>query len=177
MQLYLMRHGQTNYNLLGLCNADPSRDVSLTDEGRQQAREAAEQLRHKPLDRILVSELPRTRQTAEIINRYHGVEIQVEPAINDIRSGFEDRPVSEYQAAIAGDPLRAKVAGGESLLEYKYRVVSFLCRLRERPYRSILLVAHEETLRVMVAWLENLPDEAMPDLHFRNCELLSFELT
>lgn len=177
MRLYFMRHGQTNYNLLGLCNSDPTRDVHLTDTGRQQAIQAAEQLKTAGLDLILVSELPRTRQTAELINRYHQAEIRVHPAINDIRTGCEDRPVAEYQASIATDRLRGKVNDGESLLDYKQRVMGFLLWLQQQTSQSVLVVAHEETLRVVTAWFEHLPDEAMPDLHFANCQILNYILS
>lgn len=69
MKLLLMRHGQTNYNRLGLCNDDPRDAVYLTDLGRRQALAAAVALRAARLEHIFVSELPRTRQTAEIVNR------------------------------------------------------------------------------------------------------------
>ncbi len=38
MNLYLARHGRTNYNDLGLCNADPTVDVHLTALGIEQAK-------------------------------------------------------------------------------------------------------------------------------------------
>lgn len=174
MQLFFMRHGQTNYNQLGLCNGDPARDVHLTEAGKKQARQAAEQLKNHRLDLILVSELPRTRQTAAIINRYHQVEIRSHPGINDIRSGFEDRPVTEYQAAIAADRLHSSFNGGESVLEHKQRVVDFLVWLQEQAYDAVLVVAHEETLRVVAGYFDKLPDEMMIDLHFGNCEILNF---
>ena len=82
MNLYVMRHGRTNYNELGLCNDDPTADVHLNDIGQQQAQAAAEQLRDVALDRIIVSPLPRTRQTAEFVNQYHHAPIEVHPAIN-----------------------------------------------------------------------------------------------
>ena len=132
MPLWFMRHGETNYNRLGLCNDNPQRDVHLTETGIYQAEQAAKQLRHKPLQRILVSELPRTHQTAEIINRYHQLAIKVEPALNDIQSGFDGRPVAEYFAAIAHDPLHARIHGGESLIDHKQRVHHFLDDLQSR---------------------------------------------
>jgi alpha-ribazole phosphatase len=177
MNLYVMRHGRTNYNDLRLCNDDPNVDVRLNAVGTQQAQAAAEQLRDLPLDRIIVSPLPRTRQTAEIVNRYHGVPIEVHPAIADIRSGFDGKSVDEYFAATAHDPLNARVNGGESLLDHKRRVLFFLDWLQEQPYQNVLVVAHEETMRVFVAYFEgNVPDERLRDIHIGNCEPRSYEL-
>jgi probable phosphoglycerate mutase len=50
MNLYVMRHGHTSYNELGLCNDDPNTYVSLDNTGIQQARAAAEQLRNINID-------------------------------------------------------------------------------------------------------------------------------
>jgi alpha-ribazole phosphatase len=175
MSLWFMRHGETNYNRLGLCNDDPRRDVYLTDKGIQQAELAAEQLRDKPLRRILVSELPRTQQTAQIINRYHDVPIQRHPALNDIRSGFDGLPVADYFAAIDRNPLHARVNGGESLLDHKQRICGFLEDLRSRQEDALLIVAHEETLRVINAWFRSLPDNKLREQHFGNGEILEFD--
>lgn len=177
MKLFLLRHGQTNYNLLGLCNDDPRDAVYLTELGRQQAQAAAEALRAARVEHIFVSELPRTRQTAAIINRHHAAPITACAELNDIRSGFNNRPVAEYFAATADDRLHRRVNGGESLLDYKARVLPFLERLRRRPESVVAVVAHEETLRVLVAHLRGLSDEEMERLAFGNCEIVECELS
>ena len=176
MDLYCLRHGHSEYNLLGLCNDDPARNVQLTELGRQQAQRAAEQLREVPLDRILCSELPRTRETAEIVNRYHRLPVEVHAGLNDIRSGCDGRPVAEYFRTIAADRLHSRVGGGESLLEHKERIVRFLDWLRLQPDGKVLVVAHEETLRVFAAHARGLSDERMIDLEIGNCEVFYFEL-
>ena len=177
MNLYVMRHGRTNYNDLGLCNDDPSVDVHLDDIGKQQAQVVADQLRDVALDRIIVSPLPRTHQTAEIVNRYHDLKIEVRSDIADIRSGFDGRPVGEYFAAIAHDPLNARVNGGESLLDHKRRVLGFIDWLQRQPQENILVVAHEETMRVFVACFEgNVADERLRDINIGNCEYRCYRL-
>lgn len=176
MQVLFMRHGQTNYNLFGLCNDDPSVDVHLTPAGIAQTEAAAEALRFTPLNMIVTSQLPRTRQTGEIINRHHNLTLQSHPALNDIRSGFEGRPVNEYFAATQTDPLHIAANGGESLLMHKQRVLGYLDWLRRQTCHTILSIAHEETLRVFYAWFHQLPDERLRDLHFANCEIIQFEM-
>lgn len=176
MQLYLMRHGQTNYNLLELCNNDPRVDVHLSETGIQQAQSAAAALRNVLLDRILISELPRTLQTAEIINQHHQAPIKVVPALNDIRSGFEGRPVADYFAAIGADRFNNRPSSGESLRDYQTRVLPVLDWLCQQPWTGVLIVAHEETLRILVAALRGLSLDELLALHFGNCETLHFEL-
>jgi broad specificity phosphatase PhoE len=176
MKLYCMRHGETDYNRLGLCNDDPAVDVRLTETGIRQAEQTAAALKDRAISRIITSELPRTRQTADIVNRYHDAPVMAHPALNDIRTGFESRPVADYFAAIESDRLHLRINGGESLLDYKARVLTFLDWLDEQPRQDTLVVAHEETLRVIKAHLDGLGDEAMPRLHFANCEVVEFDL-
>jgi alpha-ribazole phosphatase len=177
MQAYFIRHGKTNFNELGLCNDDPSRDVCLTEEGIQQAEAAAERLRDVTFDRIIVSPLPRTRQTADIINRHHNVSIEIHPDIIDIRSGFDDKPVEDYFAAINHDPLNARINGGESLLDHKKRVLGFIDWLQHQNDEALLVVAHEETLRVFIAYFEgNIRDENLRQIHIGNCEFVHYTL-
>lgn len=176
MQLLLMRHGHTQYNEKNLCNDDPRVDVHLTARGISQAQAAMQTLRDTSLDLILITELPRTRQTAEIINPPHQAPIQVEPRFNDIRSGFEGRPVTEYFAAVGRDRFNTRSSGGESLHDFQARVLPALDDLRRRPENCILVITHEETLRVLVAHLRKLSNQDLESLHFGNCESLKFSL-
>lgn len=56
-----MRHGRTNYNDLGLCNDDPSRDVHLTKAGIAQAQSVAQALSNVVFERIVVLSFRRCR--------------------------------------------------------------------------------------------------------------------
>ncbi|MEJ2643726.1 MAG: histidine phosphatase family protein [Gammaproteobacteria bacterium] len=176
MELYLMRHGETNYNVLGLCNDDPADPVHLTERGRRQAQEAALRLKSTPIGRILVSELPRTVQTAAIVNAHHGVPMTVRPELNDIRTGFNGRPVEEFHRALAGSPLHRKAPGGESICEHKARVLKVLQWLDTVTEPIILMVSHEEPLRVLIGHFRGLADREAMALKIDNCEILHFRL-
>ena len=176
MEVWALRHGQSEYNLLELCNNDPAKNVSLTDEGRRQAEHAAARLVDVSFDVAFVSPLPRAIQTADIVLDGRGVPLVTDPRLADIRSGFEGKSVSEYFAAIAHDPLHARVNGGESLLDHKERVSGFLRWLQRQPYNAVLIVAHEETLRVFQAHADGLADEHLRVLSFGNCEPYRFRL-
>jgi broad specificity phosphatase PhoE len=176
MTLFCLRHGESDYNLLGLCNDDPRTDVHLTDTGRCQAEQAAEQLQHAPIECIFVSELPRTRETAEIINTCHNVDIITVPALNDIVTGFDNQPVADYFAATGHDRLHMRINGGESLLDYKTRVYAFIDSLAQQPVENVCIVSHEETMRIFGCYFCGISDVEMENLHFRNCEVFEFEL-
>jgi probable phosphoglycerate mutase len=119
MKVYFARHGKTNYNDLRLCNADPSVDVHLTERGIEQAKALAKELKQAPLEHIFISELQRTRQTAEIINVFHNSPIEVNPLLNDHRSGYEGKPARLLRHALdaSEDRWTARFNGGESTNE------------------------------------------------------------
>ncbi|HIJ82834.1 MAG: hypothetical protein HW380_28 [Magnetococcales bacterium] len=177
MRLFLVRHGMSNYNVLGLCNDDPSDDVHLTEAGIKQAEQAGDTLRNVHLEQIFSSPLPRALQTAAIINRHHNLPIIIQPGLHDIRSGFNGKPVEDYFAAIIHAPLTTRPAGGESLLDYKSRVLQCLRYILSMPFGSTLAVAHEETLRIVYAWFHQIEDEKLRDFHFANGAILEFSVT
>ncbi len=176
MHLYLLRHGQTDYNVRGLCNDDPAVEVHLNEAGIRQAEAAAAELKDVPIDRIVVSELPRTRETAQIVNRGRGLPITVQPLINDIRTGFEGRPSAEHRRYIAADPMHITPPGGESLLEHARRVLGLLDWLARLDDEHVLVVSHEEPIRVLAAHLRGLPLERLREIQVGNAEVFHFEI-
>jgi probable phosphoglycerate mutase len=204
MRIIGLRHGQSEFNLLGLCNDDPAREVDLTALGREQAAQAGELLAGGspravdrsnrppllrarraaaqedpgalgPIDAIFCSPLLRAHQTALIVADRLGLPLQVEPRLSDIRSGFDGRPVTDYLAAIAHDPVDVR-AGGESLRDYARRVGGFLDELACTPAETVLLVAHEETLRVIEARCLGLELAAVAGKAYENCRPYCFKL-
>ncbi|MCU0767292.1 MAG: histidine phosphatase family protein [Gammaproteobacteria bacterium] len=174
MRVWAVRHGESEYNLLRLCNDDPAQPVHLTARGRAQAAAAAERLAVSPVDAVYASPLPRARETAAIIAARIGAAVTVDARLADIRSGCEGRPVAEYQAAIAHDPLHARPNGSESLLDHRDRVAGFLAWLKEQSHAGVILVCHEETLRVLRSEAEDIPPADAVDLAFANGEIYAF---
>lgn len=157
MKLYLARHAQTNYNLHHLCNSDPNVDVHLTEEGIEQARNLAESLKDADFEMIFISQLPRTKQTADIVNAHHNKPMEIDARINDNRTGYEGRTASEYLAALEAteDMWTAKLNDGESLQEVAMRVRDFIEDLRSRPHSSVFVVTHGHIIETIFGYLEN----------------------
>lgn len=161
MKLYFARHGQTNYNQQGLCNADPSVDVHITVLGAEQSKALAYKLREVPLERIFVSELERTQQTAAIIQTFRDVPIKIAPLLNDHRTGYEGQSFKLLMEALdaADDKWTARFNGGESIEDMKARVASFLDELRVEPYDSVLVVTSHWIILAAMAIILNIPNE------------------
>ena len=65
MKLYLIRHGETDYNKMKRNQGQI--DIPLNEYGRELARKTREGLAEVPFDLCLCSPLSRARETAEII--------------------------------------------------------------------------------------------------------------
>ena len=170
MKLFIVRHGQTNYNVQRLSNTKPGEHVYLTDLGKEQAFEIHNKLKNVDFDKVYVSELFRTHQTAQIIapNKPQNVDKR----INDVDTGCEDQHYNAYLNAIAHDRFNAKVGDGESYQDVKKRIQSFLNDLEGN---NILIVSHHNPAIVMRALLTNISDEESYKMNFKNCEILEIE--
>lgn len=154
MKLFAVRHGQAEHNVRWLLNDNPSQPSDLTQKGRAQAEIVGRQLKTVKLGRIYTSELPRTHQTAEIINRYLKLPILVEPRLNEIKTGYGGQPVWRWLFRQLLGRLRTdqRPSGGESLDEAMARINSFIADLRRQKLaENILIVAHQHTLQTLDA--------------------------
>ena len=135
-----------------LVNYDPAVDVHLTKRGIKQAEELAEQLKNFTFDAIYVSRLPRTRQTAEIINRYHKQPLLVNELLDDTRNGFEGRHYGEAKGwrDSQPDPVSARYMNKyESVSDMTARVQKFLDYLRTHhgDNETILIVTSSHLIK------------------------------
>ena len=175
MNLYLIRHGQTNYNVKGLVTSRPGKHVYLTDQGIAQAKQAAEKLKDTPIDLIFTSELYRTHQTAEYINKYHDAPIKSDPRLNDIRTGFEDGSCLEYDSekAASSDPFTFRHGDGESSEDVLARVKTFLADLKKEPYENIAIVGSEHPLALLLGLIDNIDPRIAAQGDINNGEIIT----
>lgn len=178
MKLYLARHTQTNYNEQRLCNADPNVDVHLTPLGKQQAQNLADQLKEVDFEVIYISELPRTRETAEIINQCHQKPIIVDSRINDNRTGFEGKPVQDYLDELLKheNSYDAMLNDGESLNQAAARSHEFLDEIKRSAHQSILLVTHGFIIEAIHAYIYNLSLKDAAKFQLAQGEFVEFDI-
>lgn len=178
MKLLLVRHAQTNYNILKLANADPSVDVHLSEKGLKQAENLAELLKDVDYDVVYISELPRTRQTAKIINKYHDKGLIVDARINDNKTGFESKPVADFLNAVesADDPWNAVFDNGESLNAAAERARHFIDELKTKEYESVLIVTHGFITQAIFGYLENKTLEEASEFNLLQGTYMEFEI-
>lgn len=179
MKLVFVRHGHTNFNRWGIMNDDPNVDVHLTPTGVKQAEAAAEKLRDVDIDVIYVSMMPRTMQTAEIINKYHKVKIIKDKRINDNRTGYNGMPhiVRFITFYFAKDKYRKRFRNGESLEDSKNRVFDFIEDIKEKyKHKTVLVVGHANTGWIIKGYANNLPLEKMFTGKISNADPVEYDL-
>lgn len=93
---YLLRHGQTDWNLEG-CYQGHS-DVPLNATGLAQAEAAATRLASLPIDRIVVSPLIRALKTAAILTERTGKPLHIERGLIERNfGGFDGHVIREVK--------------------------------------------------------------------------------
>ncbi len=177
MKLYVVRHGQTNYNLKRLCNDDPSKNVYLTEVGKKGAKEVAGILKSRDLDLIFISEFSRIKETADIINRFHNAPMKIDKRLNDRKVGiFDSKTTFEFHKFLEKDIFNIAPPNGESFQDEKKRVFSFIEDLKKLSYSSVLIVTHHEIVKIIKGYFNKLSDNEMWNTFVKNCEFLEFNL-
>jgi broad specificity phosphatase PhoE len=138
----LARHAESEASASGVVNGDPSRPVGLTGRGREQARSLRGQLAGERAGLCVVTEFPRTQQTADIVLARYDVPRLVLAELNDPPFGpFEGRPIEELRAWLERHG-PAKPLGGESRAATIRRYAGGLRKLISRTEPVILVIAH-----------------------------------
>jgi probable phosphoglycerate mutase len=146
--LVLARHGHSTLNLEQRVNGDPSVDVRLTEQGREQARLLGAQLAHLELDLCVHSRFPRARETAELAMAGREVRLEVEPLLDDVNIGeLEGWEIGRYREVKRSLGRDRRFPGGESLDDAARRYALAFRRLVERGAGRVLVVSHEIPVR------------------------------
>ncbi len=154
MRLYIMRHGETAWNVRRLFQGHS--DIPLNENGIALAEVTADGLRDVPFDLAYTSPLRRARQTAEIILRDRNVPLIEEPQLIEIAfgecEGSSVFPTPEHPEQDSNlrnfivDPEHYKTPkGGESISGLGKRMRTYLDKLihrRDLQDKTILLSTH-----------------------------------
>lgn len=182
-KLYLVRHGQTDWNLEGRWQGHI--DVPLNEVGRRQAAQIARQLAGEGLEAIYSSDLGRARQTANAIARETGLPVQIDPRLREIHQGeWQGMLATEiharYEAAFRQrrlDPSGFAPPGGETAVQVKDRVLSAVLDIcRRHPTQRVALVSHGFSLAVLRTHFEKLSLGDVWDLIPENDEWLVYDI-
>lgn len=176
--IYIVRHGQTDFNLQGIVQGSGV-DASLNDTGRSQGRHLYKKYRDVPFEVVLTSALKRTWETvAPFIEA--GIPWEKYPEINEMSWGSHEgkkgtpESIKEYQDIKNGwglGHIDGRIGGGESAREMGERLQVFIDRLADRPEETILVCSHGRAMCGLVTLMMGRPIDRMNELIHSNTGL------
>lgn len=181
-KVYLIRHGQTDYNLKNIVQGSGV-DTDLNDFGSKQALAFFQAYQQVPFDKIYTSALKRSQQS---VRSFLELGIPHEPmkGFNEISWGVkEGHPVTveedEYYHYMlkqwqAGNTM-LRIEGGESPEDVVARMKPAVDHvLKQRHEKTILICMHGRAIRILLCYLLNYPLRSM-DM-FDHTNLCLYEL-
>lgn len=188
--LVLVRHGQSEWNEKNLFTG--WRDPSLTDQGKEEAREAGEALKKAGyhFDVAFTSALTRAQETNRILLEELGqndIEIVRDQALNerdygdlsglnkdDAREKWGEEQVHIWRRSYDVPP-----PGGESLKMTAERVLPYFeANILPRVLKGekVLVAAHGNSLRALVMQLDGLTEDEVTKLNIATGAPIVYEL-
>lgn len=166
MRIYLIRHGETDYNKAAKLQGQI--DIPLNDFGRTLAIETGEGLKNVNFDLCFTSPLSRAYETANLILKNRPTKIITDERLKEISFGIyegycctpskHEIPDSDFYNFFI-DPSEYKVPqNGESIDDLNKRVKSFLVDLREHyDDKTILITTHGAVCKSFISIINQVP--------------------
>lgn len=166
VELYIVRHGETDTNYTGKINGSAT-DLALNETGRNQVNYLKEHLNINDFDEVYASPLKRAQETASILNQ--GVhEIKTDKRLREIYYGewdglLADEVHEKYPQcfnengylAINYSDYSKDAETFKSVLE---RLQSFIDDMKDKGDEKILVVCHGFVTRSFVKLVTETPD-------------------
>lgn len=187
-RIVLVRHGESDWNAEGRWTG--TTDVHLSKKGMEDSARMGEALKDIHFDYAYTSQQVRSVETLErIINASGQLDLHSEAsaAINErdygVYTGMNKDAVREAIGAKAYDELRrswdSPVEGGESLQNVYQRTIPFYLRIilpRVRHGQNVLVVAHGNSIRSLIKYIENISDDEIGGLEMLQDAALVYEV-
>lgn len=182
--LWLVRHGQTDWNLAGRWQGQSPRAPGLNEAGREQALALRSQLAGKQFAAIYSSDLLRARQTAELLAEPLGLPVNLDPRLREMDLGdWEGLLSNEISARFPQlllerdcNPIHTSAPRGENPGCVAERTASALDDIvMNHCGEPVLIVAHGISLAAVLCLARGIPLEHIYEHVPGNASLLHVE--
>lgn len=181
MTCYLIRHGKDDDSVRGGWS-----ESLLTDEGITQVHKLAASMSSLSISNILTSDLPRARQTAEIISNQLGVPViprsEFRETNNGVLAGMKNELANVLYPGLYWSTLdwEESYPGGESPKSFFERIYKAWKNLKaemDGQQNNFVLVTHTGVINAILC-IENNVTFTNKTLHFpsKNAEMIAIEI-
>lgn len=184
-KVYLVRHGQTDFNLRNIVQGSGV-DTDLNDLGRDQAAMFYNTYKSIPFDKVYTSALKRSHQSVQ-----HFIDLGIPhdalAGLNEISWGTkEGHPVTPEEDAYYHYMLEQwrqgnthlKIEGGESPEDVVRRMKPAVDYIMARPEeKTVLICMHGRAIRILLCHLLHYPLKAMDMFEHQNLGLYLLNFT
>ncbi len=179
-ELWLIRHGETDWNLQGRLQGQA--DPPLNETGWRQAHEVAGRLAGNHFSAVYSSDLLRARQTAEVIGNRVGLAVRYDARWREVNHGQWDGMLTDEVAARYPEawlarrakPLEVAPPGGETVLAVAARTRAAASDVAARhPGGRVIVVSHGLALATLICQgrghplseaFDRIPPNAQPEV-------------
>ena len=183
MKIYLVRHGETDWNQAGLLQGQT--DIALNAQGLEQAREAAERLKEVPFEIAFCSPLIRAKRTAETIIGDRKITLTTDERLRELNfgpwEGVDIRTIRDAASQPFTNPgSYIPPVGAESFAQLYHRSGEFVDQVLlplEGTYETVLVVAHGGVNRSILNPVLNIPVDDFWRMHMGNCATAILDCT
>jgi probable phosphoglycerate mutase len=177
MNLILVRHGETDWNMQKRFQGQI--DIPLNSQGKWQAQQAAQALAGLRIEQLFSSDLLRAQDTAKSIGDACGCLVQTDPRLREkgfgIWEGLTYAEIKEQDAdgfaRWREDPSLYTPSGGEGLDTAAQRVAQAWQEIEANAAKTVALVSHGGTLRILLRHLLGLTPESYWQIKLDNASL------
>ena len=185
--LILVRHGESEWNKVGVWTG--LTDISLSEKGVEEARLAGEKLKNFPIDVSYISSLKRARQTLIEIKKIIGRDFPTyeNKALDERDYGIYTgqnkweikKEIGEEQFQKLRRGWNTGIPKGETLEDVYDRVVPYY-KTQILPdleaQKNVLVVAHQNSLRALVKYLDNISNDDIEKLEIATGEIYIYSI-
>lgn len=177
MKIYVVRHGQTDYNINGLFQG--RKDIPLNSVGIKQAEETAQKFKNIPVDIILVSPLTRAKETSKYISKVTGVKPIIEQDLIERNFGdMEGKPNREdcNIKMLLDYEKNYNICNVEPIQSLFKRVSDCLDKIIDKYMgKNVVLVTHGGVAQAIDIYFHGFPESKdLQSIALKNCEVREY---
>jgi len=175
-----MRHVQADTNVNRIL-VGRHIETHLTDYGRKQVEDTARYLQNVPIEKLYVSPVIRTLETAKIVSKILGINYEIDERLYEIDLGrlvgmnyddIIDKYGNLFLKFYAETDSTLSNYGVESFSAVKRRIKALMDEITDKEHdKNVLLISHLDPIKAAISVLLDLKPQALFHWHIRNAAL------